>query len=61
MAKTKKYSVPAHFEKIKHRMIIVAVIFSMYGAALVVRLVYLQVFQHEILQAQSERQYVKKS
>ena len=60
MAKTKKYSVPAHFEKIKHRIIIVAVMFSMYGAALVVRLVSLQVFQHEALKAQSEKQYVSR-
>ena len=60
MAKTKKYSIPEHFEKIKYRMIIVAVVFSMYGTALIVRLVYLQVFQHETLQAQSEKQYVRK-
>ena len=60
MAKTKKYSVPVHFENIKHRMLIVAVMFSVYGAILVVRLVSLQVFQHETLQAQSEKQYVRK-
>lgn len=60
MAKTKKYSVPAHFEKIRHRMIIVAVVFSMYGTGLVARLVYLQVFQHETLKAQAERQYIRR-
>ena len=41
-------------------MLIVAVMFSVYGAVLVVRLVSLQVFQHETLQAQSEKQYVRK-
>ena len=59
MAKTKKYKAPDHFEKIKSRLIIVSVVFSIYGAGLIARLAYLQILKHEDLHAQSEKQYVR--
>lgn len=59
MAKTKKYNAPDNFEKIKSRLIIVSVVFSIYGAGLVARLVFLQILKHEELHAQSEKQYVR--
>jgi len=59
MSRAKSKNPKAPLAGFKTRMILVAVALGLYAGALTARLVYLQVYQHETLLAESEKQYVE--
>ena len=57
MAKNKKQATRTFRDGIKDRLKIVSVLVFLFGTALIVRLAFLQIIQHETLLAKSEKQY----
>jgi len=58
MAKNNKQATGTFRDGIKTRIGLVSVLLFLFGAALIARLAFLQIIQHETLLAQSEKQYV---
>ncbi len=58
MAKQNKQSTGTFRDGIKARLKVVSVLLFLFGAALIARLAFLQIIQHEILVAKSEKQYL---
>ncbi len=58
MAKNNKQATGTFRDGIKTRLWVVSVLLFLFGAALIARLAFLQIIQHETLLAQSEKQYM---
>ncbi len=58
MAKQNKQITGTFRDSIKTRLKVVSFFLFLFGAALIARLVFLQIIQHDTLVAQSEKQYL---
>ncbi len=59
MAKTNKKITGTFRNGVKSRLRVISVLLFLFGAALIARLAFLQIIQHETLLAQSEKQYMR--